>query len=56
MAITYARYADGGSLQVYIHDDQSGVEYVSPDDTRVTSWVADGNSILPFEIEEESEE
>lgn len=54
MAITYARYADGGSLQVYIHDDESGVEYVPPDDTRVTSWVADGNSILPFELEEES--
>ena len=54
MSITYARYADGGSLQVYIHDDESGVEYVSPDDDRLTAWVAEANSILPFELGEES--
>ena len=57
MAITTARYCDGGGIEVqYLDDsiinDRNGlpiVQTVSADDSVITTWVGLGNTITPFE-------
>ncbi len=57
MAITTARYCDGGGIQVQyldntIIDKGSGlpiVQTVAADDSVITTWVGLGNTITPFE-------
>ena len=57
MAITTARYCDGGGIQVQylddtIIDEKSGlpiVQTVAADDSVITTWVGLGNTITPFE-------
>ncbi len=57
MAITTARYCDGGGIEVQYLDDSiinesSGlpiVQTVAADDSVITTWVGLGNTITPFE-------
>ena len=57
MAITKARYCDGGGIEVQYLDDTiidkgSGlpiVQTVAADDSVITTWVGLGNTITPFE-------
>ena len=57
MAITTARYCDGGGVEVQYLDDsiineRSGlpiVQTVAADDAVITTWVGLGNTITPFE-------
>ena len=57
MAITTARYCDGGGIQVQYLDDsvkneKNGlpiVQTVAADDSVITTWVGLGNTITPFE-------
>ena len=57
MAITTARYCDGGGIEVQYLDDsiineRSGlpiVQTVTADDSVITTWVGLGNTITPFE-------
>ena len=57
MAITTARYCDGGGIEVQYLDDsivneRNGlpiVQTVAADDSVITSWVGLGNTITPFE-------
>ena len=57
MAITTARYCDGGGIQVQylddtIIDEKSGlpiVQTVAADDSVIITWVGLGNTITPFE-------
>tara|TARA_B000000565_G_scaffold154230_1_gene116692 strand:- start:188 stop:361 length:174 start_codon:yes stop_codon:yes gene_type:complete len=57
MAITTARYCDGGSIEVQYLDDsiineRSGlpiVQTVAADDSVITTWVGLGNTITPFQ-------
>ena len=57
MAITTARYCDGGGIEVQYLDDSiinesSGlpiVHTVAADDSVITTWVGLGNTITPFE-------
>ena len=57
MAITTARYCDGGGIEVQYLDDSiinesSGlpiVQSVAADDSVITTWVGLGNTITPFE-------
>ena len=57
MAITTARYCDGGRIEVQYLDDsiineRSGlpiVQTVAADDAVITTWVGLGNTITPFE-------
>lgn len=57
MAITTARYCDGGGIEVQYLDDsiineRNGlpiVQTVNADDSVITTWVGLGNTITPFE-------
>ena len=57
MAITTARYCDGGGIEVQYLDDSiknernglSIVQTVAADDSVITTWVGLGNTITPFE-------
>ena len=57
MAITTARYCDGGGIEVQYLDDSiinesSGlpiIQTVAADDSVITTWVGLGNTITPFE-------
>ena len=57
MAITTARYCDGGGVEVQYLDDtiineRSGlpiVQTVAADDSVITTWVGLGNTITPFQ-------
>ena len=57
MAITTARYCDGGGIEVQYLDDSiinesSGlpiVQTVAADDSVITTWVGLGNTITPFQ-------
>ena len=57
MAITTARYCDGGGIEVQYLDDsikneRNGlpiVQTVAADDSIITTWVGLGNTITPFE-------
>jgi len=57
MAITTARYCDGGGIEVQYLDDsikneKNGlpiVQTVAADDSVITTWVGLGNTITPFE-------
>jgi len=57
MAITTARYCDGGGIEVQYLDDsvkneRNGlpiVQTVAADDSVITTWVGLGNTITPFE-------
>jgi hypothetical protein len=57
MAITTARYCDGGGIEVQYLDDsiineRSGlpiVQTVDADDSVITTWVGLGNTITPFQ-------
>ena len=57
MAITTARYCDGGGVEVQYLDDSiinesSGlpiVQTVAADDSVITTWVGLGNTITPFQ-------
>ena len=57
MAITTARYCDGGGIEVQYLDDSiinesSGlpiVQTVAADESVITTWVGLGNTITPFE-------
>ena len=57
MAITKARYCDGGGIEVQYLDDsiineRNGlpiVQTVAADDSVITTWVGLGNTITPFE-------
>ena len=57
MAITTARYCDGGGVEVQYLDDsiineRSGlpiVQTVAADDSVITTWVRLGNTITPFQ-------
>ncbi len=57
MAITTARYCDGGGIEVQYLDDtiineRSGlpiVQTVAANDSVITTWVGLGNTITPFE-------
>ena len=57
MAITTARYCDGGGIEVQYLDDsivneRNGlpiVQTVAADDSVITTWVKLGNTITPFE-------
>lgn len=57
MAITTARYCDGGGIEVQYLDDsikneRNGlpiVQTVAADDWVITNWVGLGNTITPFE-------
>ena len=57
MAITTARYCDGGGIEVqYLDDsivnDRNGlpiVQTVAADDSVITTWVGLGNTITPFQ-------
>ena len=57
MAITTARYCDGGGIEVQYLDDtiineRNGlpiVQTVTADDSVITTWVGLGNTITPFE-------
>ena len=57
MAITTARYSDGGGIEVQYLDDsivneRNGlpiVQTVAADDSVITTWVGLGNTITPFE-------
>ena len=57
MAITTARYCDGGGVEVQYLDDsitneRNGlpiVQTVAADDSVITTWVGLGNTITPFE-------
>ena len=57
MAITTARYCDGGRIEVQYLDDsikneRNGlpiVQTVAADDSVITTWVGLGNTITPFE-------
>ena len=57
MAITTARYCDGGGIEVQYLDDsikneRNGlpiVQTVSADDSVITTWVGLGNTITPFQ-------
>ena len=57
MAITTARYCDGGGVEVQYLDDsiineRSGlpiVQTVAADDSVITTWVGLGNTITPIE-------
>ena len=57
MAITTARYSDGGGIEVQYLDDsikneRNGlpiVQTVNADDSVITNWVGLGNTITPFE-------
>ena len=57
MAITTARYCDGGGIEVQYLDDtiineRNGlpiVQTVAADDLVITTWVGLGNTITPFE-------
>ena len=57
MAITTARYCDGGGIEVQYLDDsivneRNGlpiVQTVAADDSVITTWVGFGNTITPFE-------
>ena len=55
MAITTARYCDGGGIVVQYLDDSiknNGlpiVQTVAADDSVITTWVGLGNTITPFE-------
>tara|TARA_B100000925_G_scaffold44203_1_gene28851 strand:+ start:1329 stop:1502 length:174 start_codon:yes stop_codon:yes gene_type:complete len=57
MAITTARYCDGGGIEVQYLDDsikneRNGlpiVQTVNADDSVITTWVELGNTITPFE-------
>ena len=57
MAITTARYCDGGGIEVQYLDDsiineKSGlpiVQTVDADDSVITTWVGLGNTITPFQ-------
>lgn len=57
MAITTARYCDGGGIEVQYLDDtiineRNGlpiVQTVDADDSVITTWVGLGNTITPFE-------
>ena len=57
MAITTARYCDGGGIEVQYLDDsvkneRNGlpiVQTVAADDSVITTWVGLGNTIAPFE-------
>ena len=57
MAITTARYCDGGGIEVQYLDDsiineRNGlpiVQTVAADDSVITTWVGLGNTITPFQ-------
>ena len=57
MAITTARYCDGGGIEVQYLDDsikneRNGlpiVQTVAADDSVITTWVGLGNTITPYE-------
>tara|TARA_B100000405_G_scaffold243460_1_gene176918 strand:+ start:335 stop:508 length:174 start_codon:yes stop_codon:yes gene_type:complete len=57
MAITTARYCDGGGIEVQYLDDsikneRNGlpiVQTVAADDSVITTWVGLGYTITPFE-------
>ena len=57
MAITTARYCDGGGIEVQYLDDsikneRNGLPIVQPvsaDGSVITTWVGLGNTITPFE-------
>ena len=57
MAITTARYCDGGGIEVQYLDDsikneKNGlpiVQTVAADDSVITTWVGLGNTITPYE-------
>tara|TARA_B100000401_G_scaffold392670_1_gene300091 strand:- start:103 stop:276 length:174 start_codon:yes stop_codon:yes gene_type:complete len=57
MAITTARYCDGGGIEVQYLDDtiineRNGlpiVQTIAADDSVITTWVGLGNTITPFE-------
>ena len=57
MAITTARYCDGGGIEVQYLDysivnERNGlpiVQTVAADDSVITTWVGLGNTITPFE-------
>ena len=57
MAITTARYCDGGGIEVQYLDDsivneRNGLpigQTVAADDSVITTWVGLGNTITPFE-------
>ena len=57
MAITTARYCDGGGIEVQYLDDSIKnernclpiVQTVAADDSVITTWVGLGNTITPFE-------
>ena len=57
MAITTARYCDGGGIEVQYLDDsivneRNGlpiVQTVAADDSVITTWVGLGHTITPFE-------
>ena len=57
MAISTARYCDGGGIEVQYLDDTivnevNGlpiVQTVAADDSVITTWVGLGNTITPFE-------
>ena len=57
MAITTARYCDGGGIEVQYLDDSiinesSGlpiVQTVAADDSVITTWVGLANTITPFQ-------
>ena len=57
MAITTARYCDGGGIEVQYLDDsivneRNGlpiVQTVAADDSVITTWVGLGNTITQFE-------
>ena len=57
MAITTARYCDGGGIEVQYFDDsikneRNGlpiVQTVAADDSVITTWVGLGNTITPCE-------
>ena len=57
MAITTARYCDGGGIEVQYLDDsikneRNGlpiVQTTTADDSVITTWVGLGNTITPYE-------